>query len=407
MNKTHEAFTAIMICGLFLFYKYVAQLFPSLIVKELINEMRLSGIQIGIFASSYYYSYSIMQIFSGILLDKYRLKFFLCFAIFTTSIGVYIFSKSHTFNAMCFSRILIGLGCAFATTLYLKTAAIYTSKKLFTIVSSLLATATMLGAAIGAAPISLFLHEFGWKQGLTYISWIGVSLSLLSLTSIKSKNNPTQKSFVLKASIKNVIKNSCNLKLLLYSGLTFSPIIVMGGLWGIPFLELKLHNNTNTTAFLISIMFLGHAIGSPIWSIINTYINNCKLLMFVSNVFSFITICIIIYYPANYIEMKILLLFFGFFVSCFMLSFDVCLQVNSAALMGISVAFINSGEGIIGVLLEPGIGFILDHLKTQSTNSFSLVDYQIALSLLPICYIISSVISLKLPRQSSLREQTA
>jgi len=80
-----------------------------------------------------------------------------------------------------------------------------------------------------------------------------------------------------------------------------------------------------------------------------------------------------------------------------MLSFSICRAVNSVVAIGFAVAFINTGEGLVGSILEPAIGWILDQLKEPGSLDFSLINYQQGLVLLPLCYIVSTFVISKLP----------
>ena len=73
-----------------------------------------------------------------------------------------------------------------------------------------------------------------------------------------------------------------------------------------------------------------------------------------------------------------------------MLSFELCREINALCIMGLSVAFINSGEGLLGSFIEPFIGHLLDISKEG--NSFTLGNYQTALIILPCCFILSSFV---------------
>jgi MFS family permease len=397
MKTKNQAFIILSICGMFLFLKYIAQLFPSLISTALIEQYQMNGVQIGILASSYYYSYTIMQIVSGVVLDKYSLKIASFLAILTIAAGLYIFPHTHSFVSMCFSRVMMGVGCSFATTLYMKAATIWTSDKAFCFISSLLATATMVGAAVGSAPIALLFDKVDWHQGLLYISYVGFGLAFLALLFVKQKDKPSQASTLSLNDVKKIISNRNNLYLLLYSGLTFSPVVILGGLWGVPFLEIKCSISATGAAQLISLMFLGHAVGSPVWALLSYALDNKKHLMLFANIISFTSLCMLLYVPLSFAYTEVLFVLFGFCVGVFMLSFDLCRQINSAALMGFAVAFINSGEGVVSSLFEPGIGLVLDGLKTAGTPHFTQEHYQIALSILPACFIMSTALIYKLP----------
>lgn len=396
MKIKNQAFVVLLICGMFLFLKYIAQLFPSLISTVLIEQYQMNGVEIGILASSYYYSYTLMQIVSGVVLDRYSLRITSFLAIFTIALGLIIFPNTHSFWSMCASRIMMGIGCSFATTLYIKAATIWTSSKSFTFISSLLATATMVGAAVGSAPIGVLFDNIGWHSGLLYIAYIAFGLAFLALMFVKNKDKPQASESTGFSEIKKIIFNRNNIYLLLYSGLTFSPVVILGGLWGVPFFQVKCAISSSDAATLISIMFLGHAIGSPTWALLSTLLNNKKHIMILANILSFSSLCILIYLPISYACAEILFAIFGFCVGAFMLSFDLCRQTNSVAVMGFAVAFINSGEGIVSSILEPGIGFVLDSLKTVGATHFSEASYQMALSMLPACFILSTFIIYKL-----------
>lgn len=379
------------LCSLFLFYKYIAQLFPSLIGSELMHSYGYNGVMLAIMASSYYYSYTFMQMVSGYIIDQFSIRIPMFIAILLISLMLLMFTHTDNFYLMCLSRALMGLGASFATVLYMKSAAQYASPKAFGLVSSFLATATMLGAACGGAPVALLFHQLGWHHGLDLVALIGLAMAFAALIFLKTKTTVNDKSVapIRFASIKEVITKKENWLLLIYSGLTFSPVAILGGLWGAPFLMTKYSITATNASFFLSIMFMGHAIGSPIWAVLSAKLQNKNDLMHLANGIAFFAILGIIYGNFSYASSLALFFLFGFSVGCFMLSFELCRELNAIAVMGLSVAFINSGEGVIGSFVEPFIGHILD--ITKSGTSFTLENYQYALSILPCCFIFSSI----------------
>ena len=404
MKSNKQAFLVLTICSLFLFLKYIAQLYPALISDILIQKYALSGLEIGILASSYYYSYTVMQLVSGIVLDQYDIRFPAFFAIACVALGLYSFAHTESFVCMCLSRVLMGVGCSFATTLYMKASTLWTSEKVFTIIASFLATATMLGAAIGAAPIAVLFNHVGWSQGLLWIAMIGAVISLCSLFWVRNpKSIGVNRHASLFKNFKEVVLKRENIWLLIYSGVTFSPVVILGGLWGVPFLQLKFHSEANQVATLISTMFIGHAIGSPVWAVLSTVFKTKKPLMLTANFGSFVCLMSIIYGHSTFMEAEILFFIFGFCVGCFMLSFSICREVNPAVMMGFAVAFINSGEGVVSSIMDPGIGLFLDFLKPDGSIGFSLQSYQYVLIVLPLSYVISTLTIWKLPNERRLK----
>lgn len=387
-----NAIVVLTLCALFLFYKYIAQLFPSLIGSELMQKYGYDGVMLAVIASSYYYSYTVMQIIAGIIIDRFSVRLPMFVAIFIISLMIILFTHTSNFYLMCISRALMGVGASFATVVYMKCAAQYTTAKTFGIISSFLATATMLGAACGGAPIALLFHGVGWQEGLNYIAVIGLIMAFVALIFLDSENHGERQAegYMRLANIKEVIAKKNNWLLLLYSGLTFSPVAILGGLWGTPFLMTKYNVTAANASFLLSIMFVGHAIGSPLWALLSAKLNRKKELMHFANAIAFVAMLGMIYGDLPYMMTLVLLFIFGFSVGCFMLSFELCREINALTIMGLSVAFINSGEGLVGSFVEPFIGYLLDSKKLGAT--FTIGNYQEALFILPCCFILSSLV---------------
>jgi MFS family permease len=403
MNK--KAIIVLTICALFLFYKYITQLFPSLIGNELIISYGYDGVMLAIMASSYYYSYTFMQILAGFIIDRYSVRIPIFLAILTIALMLLIFTHTSNFYLMCICRALMGVGTSFATVFYMKCAAYYTSSKTFGIISSFLATATMLGAACGGAPIGMLFQKFGWHQGLNMVAVIGLIMALIVIifsqnSKIANHQANEKNNFI---NLKKVITKKENWLLFLYSGLTFSPITILGGLWGTPFLMTKYSITTQNASMFLSIMFVGHAIGSPLWAIASAKFNRQKELMYVANIVSLLSIICIIYVNFSYINSLILFFVFGFSVGCFMLSFEICREINALYVMGLSVAFINSGEGLVSAIVEPVIGYLLDTYKVD--KSFTLINYQTALFILPCCFILSTVVLIFINQKNKLKNE--
>ncbi len=400
MNK--NVALILSVCGLFLFYKYIAQLFPALIANDLLQSRGYDGVMLAVMASSYYYAYTFMQIGAGLIIDRYHIKVPMVLAILCVSMMILLFTHTTNFYLMCLSRAMMGVGASFATVLYMKCAANYTQPKTFGVMSSLLATATMLGAACGATPVGMLFHYYGWQQGLNILATCGVFLAFAVLLFKEDESSTKHVNVVaLKWSgLKTVLTKKDNLLLLLYSGFTFSPLAILGGLWGTPFIMAKYHLSVAHASVFLSLMFIGHALGSPLWAFIALRTQMRQPWMHLANVLAFAALMLILYGPLTYGVSLFLFFVFGFSVGCFMLSFELCRAMNGVALMGLSVAFINSGEGLLSTIIEPAIGHLLD--LSQLSGTLTLANYQYALSMLPCCFVLSSLVLHHVGRNISL-----
>lgn len=395
----------ISLCALFLFYKYVLQIYPSIITNQLMQEFNLSGAGLGNLAATFYYSYMITQLFVGVLLDKFSTRWLTSSAIFSCGLGVFLFSGAHSLLVAELSRGMMGVGVAFATVAYMKLAAAWFPPRQYAFVGGLLATAAMAGAVFGQAPLSLAVSWIGWRDCLYYVGLAGFILALFFLIIVRD----TPPAILTKTSDKvatislrdiwDVFKNKQNWLLTLYSGLAFSPIAVFGGLWGNPFVEQAYDLSKTQAASLVSLVFIGLGLGSPLLGLLSDRLGERRYVMFFSTLLSCAAIVPVLYFHPMPIWLLAIFLFtFGFGLGAFMLVFAIGKESNKMALVATVIAMINTSDALLDAITEPAIGKLLDiHWDGTIINGvhyFSLHSYHLALSVLPIYLFIAAFLLL-------------
>lgn len=395
----------IFFSSLFLIYKYILQVYPSIMTNELMMSFHVHGAGLGNLAAMFFYSYLIAQLFVGLLLDRYSPRKLTAFAIFLSALGAFGFANAHLFWTAATSRILMGIGVAFATVSYMKMAAVWFRPNQFAFVSGLLATAAMLGAIFGEAPLSLLMTHVGWRHTLRFCAYLGFGLAILYFLIVRDKNtkqslHPAETPLITLESLLSVIHNKQNWIIMLYGGLAFVPLAVFGGLWGNPFFEETYHLTRTTAAALISFVFFGLAAGGPMMGIISDYLGNRRSVMIFGSTVSLITITLVIYVNSMPLWIATTLLFiFGFSTGSFMLGFAVAKENNSLELAATVIALINTGEALLGGFTEPLIGKLLDlghhaSFDTQKPVLFGLSDYHQAFLIIPLYLFFALVLAI-------------
>ena len=402
----------ITLSAFFLFYKYVLQVSPSVITHSLMRQYHLDGAGLGNLAATFFYSYLIAQLFVGPILDKLGTRLLTALAILLCAIGAIGFAEAKNFTEAVVSRSLIGVGAAFATVSYLKIAAIWFKPERFALVSGLLATAAMVGSMCGQLPFALMVVHFGWQASIFYCGLFGVALSVLFYIIVR-ENNPSANFQAKNTELKfrdvlSVLKSAPNWYLMFYSGLAFSPLAVFAGLWGDSFLQIAYHVTKPGAAMLSSFSFLGLALGAPFFGYISDRTHSRFGLMLAGVLLSLLAILFAIYFPGISRTLEGVALFlFGFGTGAFMLVFVVGKEINSFALTATVIAFINTGEAIIGTFTEPLLGKLLDifgHGKMRDgIYYFGPNDYHLSLILLPV-YLLLALLFLLLARKTIIKE---
>lgn len=381
---SYYAWYVLILSSFFLFYKYLTQVFPSVITQELLSTFHLDGAGLGTLAACFFYSYLVIQIFSGIILDKYNTKWILVISTLIAAVGSLCFSYAHTFMEAAFARVLMGIGAAFATVGFMKIATLFFKPEQFGIVGGLLTTGVCAGAVFGQAPLAYLISHYDWRFAIKIIAVIGLAISVVfSITVFFRKDMQQNKLEQLTwADFKAVIKKKKNWCLTVYSGLAFAPMAVFGGLWGIPFLQQSYHLPRTKTSALMSLSYIGLGIGGPLFGYIAQRFQNRYTTMKFGLLLGFITLGIVIYTHPNYLILSSTLFLFGLSIGAFMLGFAEGKDANPLHMAASVIALINTGDAFFGAVTQPLVGQLLDfthwHLAHQKAQIFTVQDFRYA-----------------------------
>lgn len=382
----------ITLCAFFLFFKYVLQVSPSVMTKELMAEFNVNGAGLGNLAATYFYAYLVTQLFVGPLLDRYSPRYLTVFAILLCAAGAFAFANTHSLVAAQLSRALMGMGTAFATVSYMKMSGLWFKPHQVAFVDGLLATAAMAGALCGQVPLTMLVNHAGWRTSLIYCGLFGLVFAAIFFLVVKDKKSTlsTAQTKVIKlADIRALFKDKKNWLLTLYSGLAFTPIAVLGGLWGNPFFEVAHQLTSTQAAYFTSLIFIGLAIGGPLFGYFAGRLGDSIRVMMIGTSLALVSLLIAIYMTSIPLWLfGTLLLAFGLGTGVFMLSFPLGKEINPIGLAATVVALINTGDALFGSFTEPLIGRLLDicwdGTVIDGVHHFSTHHYHIALALLPL-----------------------
>ena len=399
LSSSRYHWLVIALCASLLFYKYILNVSPSIMSTDLMRQFHIDGLQLGNLAATYFYIYTIVQIFSGILLDKYGARWLVGLSILVAALGAWLFSIAQSMPLALVARGMMGFGIAFATVNYLKMTAVWFKPSQSAFVGGLLATAVMLGAVFGEAPMAALLDHTSWRFVMEFCSLLGLLIGLLFLLLVRDKPMSFQDKLLTQsqfswAAVLKVLKNKQNWLLTLYSGLAWAPLSVLGGLWGNPFIQEAYQVSRTESASLVSLMFIGLGLGSPFFGFCSDRLGSRVQVMKIGVAVSLIALLTVLYFPhLSVLALAIFLFLVGFGVGSFMLGFTLGVQINALALGATVVALINTGDNIFESFTEPFLGRLLDlnwtgHL-VDGARYFSVHAYKIAFIPLPIYFLVA------------------
>lgn len=387
------------ICMTALLYKYLLQIFPSVMTDNLMHMYHLNGVQMGNLAACFFYGYVFTQVFAGFLVDRFGNRTLASLSLFIAAIGVVIFAMCSNLYYIGAGRILMGVGSAFATICYLRCTANWCTAKTIAFAGGCLTIGVMVGACLAQAPLALSIQDFGMVHSLLGIAFIGFLLAGINACFLRDKKSSAHKKRVTFADVKTLFTKKQNWILAGYSGFAFAPLAVFGGLWGTPFMQAAHHFDKPISAGLVSLCYVGFGFGGPIFGYLSDKRGFRQRWMIIGLVTSMVFLLFILYVPTdNKIILSFFMLGLGFGTGSFMLGFTIGKETNSLILAGSIVAFINSGDALLGAISEPLIGKVLDNQSPHSLY-FTAPEFRIAFMLL-MGYLIISLVFAILYRKS-------
>lgn len=421
MKKKQKILLGWFVCflgALFYCYEYLLRVSPSVMSKQLMSFYHLDAARFGDLQAYYYYIYVPMQLIVGILFDRFGPRRLLSLAVLACGAGIYIFAHTHVFYMAAFGRLLMGFGSAFAFVGVLKLATIWLPPERFAFVSGIAVALGMVGGILGDVALTSLVTVFGWKLTCVLAALFGLLLALLMFVFVRDRNPHAVRDMQdihlhgVKLAWPDMVKIVANPQFWIngiIGCLLYLPLSAFAELWAIPFLKEAHHFTASHAADTSSMIFAGWAIGGPIVGWISDFLGQRRILITIGSVGAAVVVASILYVP-NLSTFGVFALFFlyGMFASAQVLAFAIAREISPKTLTGTALASTNMIV-MLGGFLVPVIGWILD-LCWQGTMAggvqvYSLANFQVALSLLPIGLVISAVLSFFLKETHCIRHE--
>lgn len=143
---------------------------PGTIFNELQSEMGLSASAVVSLGSMFVWLYGGMQVFVGLLADRYGGARTLLFGGFLMAAGALLFPLSHSTAALFASRALTGLGSSFVYLSVIQELGVLFSVRHFTVLVGGLLFTGYVGGMAASLPFERAAAAFGWRGSLLAVA---------------------------------------------------------------------------------------------------------------------------------------------------------------------------------------------------------------------------------------------
>ncbi len=403
---------------LFALLQFSLQLSSGAMVGDLMNTFALTACGGGILSSVYYYIYVSLQTPAGILLDRIGPRRILSAGALLCGIGCYLFAEASSLELAIIARMLMGGGAAFAFVGMLTVLVRWFPVQRFSLMVGLVESLGMLASMGGGYYLAVVIDGMGWRScmhGMALILFFIAPLLWLVIRDEPVLQDAPAGSLARLSrhvpfadfwqALKKLLKNKQAWANATYSGLCFGVLSVFGALWGVPFLRLQYHLELTTAVFLANLLFAGAAIGCPLMSYLDTRFSSRSHLLAGGALLTGICLALIIFVPhLSFFMLGSLLLLAGVFCSTYVVSFAVGKEIVEPALHSTSMGFVNTLSVATAPLFQPLVGWVMDLLAVRGDDHllhYSLMNYQVGLSLLVLAQLAAFFLSFKIPARSS------
>lgn len=379
----------------FVFFQFFLQSASTIMSELWVLDFGLDEIELSNLSAAFFYSYILMQVPAGILYDKFSEKIILFCSAATLSVSCIAFASVYNYELALIARFFMGLGAASGFVGLLRIIQNNFSIRHFALMFGIAEGIGMIGVGGGLVLLAAFLKMYSWRSGMYVCGAIAGILAAAIFVFVHDSNKKQTAanwSFrIIISQLKSIVANKQVIFCSIYGFFIVSILNCFTSLWGEPFISKAYNFNPQTISLLLSTVFVGLSLGSPLngW-FVKRYGRHKELLLWEAGLSIIVTSVIILVPGVPLTGLFILFFLIGFLCSgygpCYALVNEAVNSEIQATAVATANMFIVSSAPIlqvfIGAILEShSLGFATDILQ----------NYRIALTVLPLSYLIAFV----------------
>ncbi|MDD7795451.1 MFS transporter [Clostridium sp. 'White wine YQ'] len=394
----------------------------GVVSDDIARTLNLSAIQLGNLASITFYSYAIMQIPAGILLDVYGYKKVSMFGVVFTGMGSILLGLSDKIWMAYGGRLLVGIGTSVIFISVLKAQSIWFSKEQFSKASSKLSFIGNLGGVVATFPLAAMAIMLGWRNsfyimglacffvGFMVYKYVYSSPKDVGYNALGDENQI--KKIKLGYALKRVIRNRATWRNFFILFSLVGCTTALTGLWGVSYFTSIYGVNKTTSAFYISFIIYGLVGGSILVGNVEKFLSDpIKTFPRISLIINTSIWIYILIIEGGKPPIKIVpYLFFimGVFAMSLILCFTDIKEKVDSLYIGIATSIVNSGEFVGSSIISILIGYFLDFNWSGEVSNgikvYGLVEYKIAFLIFLVISILGIIMTFIKDKEVGIEE---
>jgi MFS family permease len=408
---TFYGFIVWLLAVLFFFYEFFLRVLPATVAKHIVHGMGITVEQFALIGSAYYLTYSLMQFPVGVLLDKFSARLWIAIAILACGLGAMWFGFAHGFLPAFIARLLIGFGSSFGFISLTIAALNWFPKKYFAFLVGCGQFLGALGPLCAGAPIAYMMeHTDGnWREIFFWVSLYGIALATLVFIFFRDKPRSERKIVFIdkKGPLKKRLAELLSLPqvwwTLLYTGAIYAALPLFGAFWGTSYLETRGFPTTQAS-FIVSMIWLGLAVGSPLFGRLSDFMKRRRPLMMLSALIGTGSAFLLLSTPgSNFYLLCAFFFLIGLGSSGQTVAFAFITENAPKSLHATAIGMNNSALMASGAIIPPFVTSIIRNFSGGST--LTTKAFEKGFLIIPVLFAISFLVSLFAFKETYCRQQ--
>ncbi|MFC4076394.1 MFS transporter [Salinithrix halophila] len=348
---------------------------PGAFAEAVRGEFHISAAALGTLASMHFYTYTVMQIPSGILIDRFGARLNVSIGAVIAGLGSIVFGLAPTFAVASLGPFIVGLGVSTIFVGIMKSNSLWFRENQYGWISGITMLLGNVGSVLAAGPLAVLLQWFSWRSIFVVAGILSVVLSLLTYWLVRDtpqeagfqpgkgylpSQGPVSPNHWLQ-DLKTVLSNK-TIGFTLWAGVgTNATFYAFAGLWGIPVLRDGFHLSNNEASLYTTVALAAYGAASLAIGWFSDKIGLRKPLIILGNALSsvgWLGLALLPWNPGW--SAWLLYLLVGIAASQIVVTFAVVKEVVPSSICGMALAFLNAGIFLGVALLQSCFGWIMD-----------------------------------------------
>lgn len=309
--------------------------------------------------------YAIMQVPSGLLLDRYGSRLLIAGGALVMAAGQGVLAVTHGLPAAYLARVLIGAGDAATFISVLRLVALWFPVRRVPLLSQLTGILGQLGQVASAIPVAAVLHTRGWTTAFGGLAATGVLAALLTLAAVRDAPGgrvPWHAPSGVLAPVLAAIREPGTRLGFWFHGLAQFSLNVFSLLWGYPFLLAEGLSRAEASGLLTLVVVSSIAAGPVLGLLSGRHpLRRSWLVLSVAGAAAVVWGAVLLQPgPAPRWLLALLCVVLGLGGPASVIGFDVARGFNPPSRMGIATGLVNAGGFLFAMVALLAVGVAID-----------------------------------------------